>query len=161
MSTQQDPPAQDDAQVQDKDIEIARLKEMAARAQADLQNAKERLERDAAAMRSFAVAGLLTQLLPTLDNLQRAFDHLPEELVEHDWVKGVKAVEEHLMAELASAGLSKVTALGEVVDAEKHEVLQTGPGEQNRITEVFEEGYELNGKVLRPAKVKVGDGSNS
>ena len=48
--------------------------------------------------------------------------------------------------------------MGEDVDTQKHEVLQTGPGEEGKVVEVFEEGYSFNGKVLRPAKVKVGDG---
>jgi molecular chaperone GrpE len=135
------------------------LKELAARAQADLQNAKDRMEREARDIRQYALEGTIKKLLPTIDNLARAFSHLPEELAANDWVKGVQAVEKELMSMLKEAGLTTIKSVDETVDTNRHEVLQMGPGAQDVITEVFEQGYELNGKVLRPAKVKVGDGS--
>lgn len=139
--------------------EAARLKDIAGRAQADLQNAKDRLERERQDVSRFALAGAMTRLLPTLDNLQRAFQHLPEEIQGHDWVKGVAAIEQELIRQLTDLGLKKIEALGQTLDPTRHEALQTGPGEKDKILEVFEEGYECNGRVLRPAKVRVGDGS--
>lgn len=152
-----DKPAKDD-QLQQLIAERDAFKELAARAQADLQNAKGRMEKERSDTRRFAEVGLLAKLLPTIDNLQRAFAHLPDDLKDHEWVKGVQAVEAELMKELESVGLKKIDSLGQAVDPEKHEVLQAGPGKEGKITEVFEEGYELSGKVLRPAKVKVGSG---
>lgn len=137
------------------------LKDMAARAQADLQNAKERLHREAQDLRKFAIQSMLEKLLPVVDNFQRAFTHLPEELRDHDWVKGVQAVEQDFVRILAESGLAKIDAVGQAIDPVKHEVLQAGPGEKDTVIEVFEEGYVLNDKVLRPAKVKAGDGSDS
>jgi len=139
--------------------ELNRLKDLAARAQADLQNAKTRIEREAGETRKYATEGFIMKLLPTIDNFQRAFRHLPEELLSHDWVKGVASVEQQMMNELTAVGLQKMDCVGQAADPQKHEVLQAGPGEKDVITDVFEDGYELNGKVLRPAKVKVGDGS--
>jgi molecular chaperone GrpE len=135
------------------------MKDLAGRAQADLQNAKDRLASEAENMRKFATLSILSELLPIVDNLQRAFAHLPEELKDNDWVKGIEATEKDLMKKLSEAGIKKIESLGNPVDSEKHEVLQTGPGEKGEIIEVFEEGYECNGRILRPAKVKVGDGS--
>lgn len=135
------------------------LKELAARAQADLQNAKDRLEREAANSRIFAQERLITELLPCVDNFQRAFAHLPDDIAGHDWVKGVQAVETDLMSRLATAGLAKIDAVGKSVDPQVHEVLQAGPGETDVVLEIYEDGYTLHDKVLRPAKVKVGDGS--
>lgn len=135
------------------------LKELAARAQADLQNAKDRLEREAVEIRMYAKQGVIAELLPTVDNFQRAFAHLPEDLQDHDWVKGVQAIEQELMRKMFEAGLVKMECIGQQADPEHHEVLQAGPGNENEVTEVFEDGYLLGDKVLRPAKVKVGDGS--
>lgn len=135
------------------------LRELAARAQADLQNAKERMEREAREIRQYALEGTINKLLPTIDNFARAFAHLPEDLQNNEWVKGVQSVENDLMKMLSEAGLKKIESLGQPIDASRHEVLQMGPGAENTVTEVFEEGYELNGRVLRPAKVKAGDGS--
>lgn len=143
-------------QVQD----LQKFKDLAARAQADLQNAKSRIEREGADIRRFASEQLMLRILPTLDNFQRAFQHVPAELAVHEWVKGVAAVEQDLMRQMADAGLKRMQSLGEVSDPARHEVLTMGPGEEGKVTEVFEEGYELHGKVLRPAKVKVGSGQS-
>lgn len=137
-----------------------RLKELAARAQADLQNAKIRLNKEAGDSRRFAAEGLLQTLLPTVDNFQRAFAHLPEDLKDNDWIKGLQAIEQSFMKDLQATGLQKMDSKGKKADPAYHEVLQAGSGEDGIITEVFEEGYTLHDKVLRPAKVKVGDGSS-
>ncbi|KKW37300.1 MAG: Protein GrpE [Candidatus Peribacteria bacterium GW2011_GWC2_54_8] len=126
--------------------ELERLKEMAGRAQADLQNARERMRREAQEVRAFAL---------------EAFAHLPEELKNHDWVKGLQAMEQAFIKELSDVGLQQIASLGKPVNPAYHEVLQAGPGEKDVITEVFEEGYLLREKVLRPAKVKVGDGTEN
>lgn len=139
--------------------EVAKLKDMAARAQADLQNAKARVERDAGELRKFASEAMIMRILPTLDNFQRAFQQVPEELQKHEWVKGVSAIEADLMKQMSDAGLKRMQSMGAVVDPQRHEVLSMGPGEAEKVVEVFEEGYELHDKVLRPAKVKAGDGS--
>lgn len=138
------------------DAEVQRFKELAARAQADLQNAKARVEREREEMGKFASEGLLRALLPTIDNFQRAIRHIPADLAEHEWVKGMVATEQELVRRLGDAGLSKIDALGQLVDPHKHEVLLTGDGPANTVIEILEDGYELAGKVLRPAKVKVG-----
>jgi molecular chaperone GrpE len=137
------------------------LKELAARAQADLQNAKERLEREAQELRRFAAAGLLTDLLPVIDTFRRAFDHLPDDLQAHEWVNGIAAVEKEFMKRLTDLGLQPIQPLGQPVDPQRHEILQAGPGEKDIITAVYEDGYELHGRLLRPARVQVGDGSSA
>ncbi len=117
------------------------------------------MKREGDDMRKFAAEAFILRLLPTIDNFQRAFSHLPEDLADHEWVRGLQAVEKGFIDELVQVGLKKFESLGEIVDSERHDVLQAGPGEKDVITEVVEEGYELNGKIVRHAKVKVGDGS--
>lgn len=150
-------PAKTPSEAETLKKEVDRLKDIAGRAQADLQNAKDRLERERQDVAKFALEGTLKRLLPTIDNFQRAFQHLPEDLKGHDWVKGVAAIEQEFMKLVTEAGLKRIEALGQPLDPAKHEVLQAGLGEKGRVIEVFEEGYELNGKVLRPAKVRVGN----
>lgn len=141
--------------------ELQKYRDLAGRAQADLQNAKARAERESADIRMYAAESMLRRLLPTLDNFQRAFRHVPEELQGHEWVKGVAAIEQELMRTVTDAGLRRMESLGEIVDPYKHEVLTIGPGQEGIVTEVFEEGYLLQEKVLRPAKVRAGEGSPS
>lgn len=141
--------------------ELQKMKDLAARAQADLQNAKVRAEREATELRMFASESIIRKILPTLDNFQRAFQHVPDDLASHEWVKGVQAIESDLMKQVSDAGLKRMQSLGEIVDPQRHEVLSLGAGKADTVVEVFEEGYELNGKVIRPAKVKAGDGSEA
>lgn len=141
--------------------EADRWKDVAARAQADLQNAKARMEKDRGDMAKFASEAVLARLLPVLDNFQRAFAQIPAELAGNEWVKGVQSIEQDLMKQMTALGLVRMQSLGQTIDAQKHEALMTGPGEEGKILDVFEEGYELHGKVLRHAKVRVGDGTKA
>lgn len=147
------------ATIKQLEEQVLKLTDIAGRAQADLQNAKARLMRDQDDMRKFAGEMVIMKLLPVIDHLQRAFQHLPEELKQHEWVKGIVAIEQDLLRHFADLGLKRMSSLGESVDPNKHEVLLTGPGEEGNVIDVVEEGYELHGKVLRPAKVKAGQGS--
>src|SRR3989344_6105854 len=113
--------------------ELSKLKEIAARAQADLQNSKDRLQREAEAFRRYAAEGVLKRLLPTIDNFQRALKHVPAQLKEHEWVKGVIAMEQELLRQLQDAGLKQMESLGVSVDPIKHEVLMTGLGEEGKV----------------------------
>ncbi len=136
--------------------QVVRLTDLAARAQADLQNAKARMQKDGDDIRKYATEIVIKKLLPVIDNFQRGFSHLPKELEGNDWVKGITAIEQTLMRELGEMGLRRMESKGQQVDTARHEVLTVGEGKEGEIVEVFEEGYELNGKVIRPAKVKVG-----
>ncbi|TSC58287.1 MAG: molecular chaperone GrpE [Candidatus Peregrinibacteria bacterium Greene0416_19] len=160
------PPAPADGRVNAREAELTELKQqlakltdLAARSQADLQNAKARMEKDGGDMRRFATQAVLLRLLPVIDHFQRAFQHLPEDLKTHEWVKGVSAIEQDLMKVMTDLGLKRFDALGQPVDTARHDVVTVGPGKEGEILEVFEDGYELNGRVIRVAKVRVGDGN--
>lgn len=150
------PPVSDE--VKGLQEELRKLRDIAARAQADLQNAKIRMEKEAVELRVFAMQGLIERLLPTIDNFQRSFEHLPEELTDHDWVKGLRATEQQMMADLKIVGLERIEALGKPIDPMLHEVVSTGQGSVDTVVTVLENGYALNGKIIRPAKVLVGNG---
>jgi molecular chaperone GrpE len=152
-------PVGDDAHLAALRADLEKWKDLAGRAQADLQNAKARIEREAADMRRFAAEQVIKRLLPTLDNFQRAFQHVPDALKGDEWVKGVTAIEQDLLKQLADAGLKRMQSLGEVADSARHEILAVAPGDEGKVVEVLEEGYEMHGRVIRPAKVKVGGGS--
>lgn len=135
------------------------MKDIAGRAQADLQNAKQRLEREATDLRAYASEGVIRRILPTLDNFQRAFSTIPTDIAGHEWVKGLTAIEQDLLRQVFDMGLERMQSLGAPVDPAVHEVITVGPGEEGEVVEVFEEGYTLNGKVIRPAKVRAGAGN--
>lgn len=139
--------------------QLKKASEVASRSQAELQNVKIRLEREAGDIRKYASEAVLLKLLPTIDNLQRALKSLPKALENDAWVKGIVALEQHFLKEVGEMGLKRFESEGKIIDADRHEVLLQVPGKANTVAEVIEDGYELYGKVIRPAKVKAGDGS--
>lgn len=146
-------------ELEDLRAQVLRLTEIAGRAQADLQNAKTRMEKDGHELGRAALESVMKKLLPVFDHLQRASQHLPKELVGNEWAKGVLSIEQELLRIAKDMGLQKMEARGMPVDTAKHEVLTIGPGKEGEIIDVLEDGYELLGRVVRPAKVRVGDGS--
>ena len=143
-------------QVADLTEQLKRFQEAASRAQAELQNVKLRLTREAGEMRTFAAEGVLSKLLPTIDNFQRAVRHLPAEIANNEWVKGMVATEQVFLKQIGELGLKRFESLDQPVDPARHEVLMAGPGKAGTVIDVLEDGYELHGKMIRPAKVKVG-----
>ncbi len=137
----------------------AELKEALARAMADLQNYKRRSEEEKVGFLKFAYSKLLSSLLPVFDNLGRSVSHLPDELKENEWAKGVIHINSDLLKTLESLGIKKMETIGQKLDPNKHEALMAGPGEKDTIVEEFEPGYTMGEEVIKAAKVKVGDGS--
>jgi molecular chaperone GrpE len=123
-----------------------------------LQNAKVRSQKEGENIRRFALQSFLLTLLPTIDHFTRSLSHLPKDLEDHEWVKGILAIEKELSRTLESVGLQKIDALGKSIDPDVHEVLLTAPGNEGEVVEIVEDGFLLHGSVLRPAKVKAGSG---
>ncbi|HAU40157.1 MAG: co-chaperone GrpE, molecular chaperone GrpE [Candidatus Peregrinibacteria bacterium GW2011_GWF2_43_17] len=148
------------------DIELEKLKaehvallETAKRTAADLQNYKRRIEEERSDLKIYANTELLRAVFPVIDNLKRAFDHLPADIQDHEWVKGISSIEKQLLETLTSLGLEPIKTIGEKFNPELHEAVMQGPGEKDQITQEFEKGFSFKGRALKPAKVKVGDGT--
>ena len=147
---------QDEHHVAALQDQITKLTEVAARAQADVQNMKARHERDRDEITQFASSKILLTFLPLFDDLLRLRLHVD---VGSSLSEGVEQLIKKLDQLCEEVGLQRIESLGKPFHPEHHEVLTAGSGEKNIVLEVFEEGYLLHGKVLRVAKVQVGDGS--
>ncbi|KKT76566.1 MAG: Protein GrpE [Candidatus Peregrinibacteria bacterium GW2011_GWA2_44_7] len=140
--------------------ELDEMTEMAKRAVADLQNFKRRTDEEKSGLIVFANLTFLQAIFPVIDNFQRAFQHIPQELTEKEWIKGIFAIEKQFMDTLKTLGFEEIGCEpGTPFDANFHEVVMQAPGEKDMILECFEKGYQFKDKVIRPAKIKVGDGS--
>jgi molecular chaperone GrpE len=128
------------------------------RAQADFINYKRRTEQERADFNSFANANLLLSLLPALDDLERALSAVPDDISESEWVEGIRLVERKFNTILEGQGVTPMTSLGEAFDPNFHEAMRQDKGPEGIILEEFQKGYLLGDKVLRPAKVVVGNG---
>jgi molecular chaperone GrpE len=115
--------------------------DLAQRTQADFVNYKRRAERERADEAQAARAELLVQLLPTLDDLERALSQIPEDLPQHSWLEGMPP--------------------GEPFDPRLHEAVayEPRPGyEEGQIATVVRPGYRLGERIIRPAQVTVARG---
>lgn len=149
------------AELEEAQKKAQNFEDIAKRAQADLQNFRRRSEQEKADFVRFAKMEFILQLLPIVDNFARAAEHTPEDLKTHDWVKGISAIEKQFEGMIAALGLEKIKTVGEKFNPHFHEAVAEGQGEKDTVIEELEKGYILNDKVVRPAKVKVGNGKIS
>jgi molecular chaperone GrpE len=129
---------------------------LAQRAQADFENYRKRAAKEAAAAGERAKSGLVRELLPVVDNLERALASAEES--EQHLAEGVRLVHSELIAVLERNGVEQFDPSGERFDPSEHEALsmraQDG-SESGLVLDVVEKGYRANGTVLRPARVVV------
>ena len=145
-----------------KTKEVQSLQDRLLRAHAELENVKKRAAREKAEFLKFATEGLLLEFLPVLDNLERAIASARSEMVSTPLLEGVEMTARLFLSVLEKAGVKPIEALGRPFDPAVHEaVAQTdGPPEEvNRVVDVIQKGYLLEGRVLRPAMVRVSRGA--
>jgi molecular chaperone GrpE len=128
------------------------------RSQADFINYKRRSEQERLEFNKYANANLLLSLLPVLDDLDRALASIPPKFDGHDWVKGVKLVERKFKSSLEAQGVKPMLTLGMAFDPNFHEAIKQDKGPEGTVVQEFQKGYTLNDKLLRAAKVVVGNG---
>jgi molecular chaperone GrpE len=128
------------------------------RAQADFINYKRRVEQEREEVSKFANVIFMLNLLPILDDLERAFASVPPRLTKLGWVDGIRLIERKLRASLEAQGLSEIKALGEPFDPHLHEAVRQEKGIEGIVIEEVRKGYKLHDRVVRPAMVVVGNG---
>jgi molecular chaperone GrpE len=128
---------------------------LAQRTQADFENYRKRVARDAAAAGERGVAKLAKELLPALDNLDRALDAAAQ---DDPLLDGVRLVRGELSSGLARVGIESFGAAGDTFDPVEHEAVAQQPvegAESGSVVEVYQAGYRLGASVIRPARVLV------
>ena len=123
------------------------------RALADYANLEKRIDKEKEVFVSFSNAQLLQSLLPVLDDLERAGQHLKDQ--------GLSLAISKFKEVLQKENLEEIKAQGEEFNPELMEAIEIVKGPKNRVVEVVNKGYLLNNKVLRVAKVKVGNGEKT
>ena len=130
---------------------------MAQRTQADFENYKKRVARDAAVAADRGMAKLAKELLPALDHLELAL-RAAEEHGGGDFTKGIRQIQDELVGALGRVGIQPYSPKGEPFDPAEHEAMASHPvegAESGTVAEVYQQGYRINGVVLRPARVVV------
>ncbi len=145
-----------------KDSEIEALKaeleaksDLLARTAAEFDNFKKRTEREKSGVAEFAKAGIIKQLLPILDNIDRASAADKESA---DYIKGIELIVKQFEALAGNLNIEEVAAVGDSFDPNLHEAVMHIEDEafgENVIADVLQKGYKLGDTVIRPAMVKV------
>ncbi|MBR5134512.1 MAG: nucleotide exchange factor GrpE [Clostridia bacterium] len=142
------------AEVEKLEEQLAQTQEQYTRMLAEYANYKRRTEQEKEGIGQFAKSEILRQLLPSLDNLERAVN-APD---GPDYRKGVDMIIGKLQEELQKLGLEEIAAKGEPFDPEVHHAVMREDAdgvEPDTVTEVFQKGYKFGDRVIRPAMVKV------
>ncbi len=135
--------------------ELVNLEAQLKRALADYRNLERRVQDDATHFAHHSRAELVMKLLPVLDSLDQATSGISETEAQSGWFQGVVMAVKQLRQVLAEEGLQEVDTLGQF-DPNLHEAIDLKEGENDKILDVAQRGYALNGKVIRPARVVVG-----
>ena len=128
------------------------------RCQADLANYRKRAEQEKAEIIEFANSALICNMLPVIDDFERAFASVPAEINESNWTEGIRLIYNKLRAILEAQGLTGIEARGEPFDPRLHEAVMQQEGEEGLIVQETQKGYKFKDKVVRPSLVIVGQG---
>jgi molecular chaperone GrpE len=135
--------------------EAAKYLELAKRTQADFENYRKRMARENAAAADRGAARLAKELLPALDHLELA---LKAAEGHEEVIKGFALVRDELLAALGKSGIQAFSPAGEPFDPNEHEAMAQQPSddaESGTVLEVYQQGFRINGQILRPARVVV------
>ncbi len=138
--------------------DLESMKDQLLRKAADFDNAKKRLEKDKEDYYKFATEKLIQELLPVLDNLNRAIEQAEKADPDDAILKGIHLIEKHVFDILKKYGLTRIEALDQPFSTQFHDAIgevEVKDKAEGTVVEEFEAGYLLHGKVLRPSRVKI------
>lgn len=144
---------------QDNELQkqVAQLTEALQRERADAVNLRRRHDEEMANLRVRVKAAVVQDLLPIIDNFERALKHVPEDLAGNDYVKGVQGVVKQFEKTLGDLGVERIKTVGEPFNPELHEAVsaEEGDGDTEVVSEELQAGYKLGNDVIRHAMVRV------
>ncbi len=128
------------------------------RMQADFENYKRRIAREREELYYSSLEGIVKELLPVIDNMERALAAFKADNLDNKYIDGVDMISKQLLNTLQKNGLKEIEAQDKDFDPNVHHAVMQTEGEddeENKIKEVFQKGYTLGSKVIRPSLVKV------
>lgn len=136
---------------------VKELTEALQRERADVTNIRRRHDQQMSGLRDIAKASVVRDLLPAIDNLERGLKHVPKDIQDHEYVKGIQGVVKQFEKTLQNIGVERVKTVGEEFNPKYHEAISMEDGEGSRevVSEELQSGYKLGDEVIRHAMVKV------
>lgn len=140
------------------EAQVAELTAALQRERADAVNQRRRSDEQLAGLRTTIKAAVIAELLPVIDNFERALKHVPKELETNDYVKGVQGIVRQFERTLEAMGVQRIVTVGAPFDPHVHEAvsMEEGDGATEVVTEELQPGYKVGDDVIRHAMVRVG-----
>ncbi len=137
--------------------QIDMLTEALQRERADATNIRRRHDEQVAGMRSMIKVNVVRDLLPVVDNFERALKHVPKELENNEYIKGVQGVVKQFEKTLADIGVERIATIDQPFDPRYHEAIamEEGDGATEVVSEELQAGYKIGDEIIRHAMVKV------
>jgi molecular chaperone GrpE len=137
--------------------QVQELTDALQRERADADNIRRRHEEQIVGLKDMVKANVVRELLPVIDNFDRALKHVPKELVNNNYVKGVSGVVKQFEKTLGDMGVERIKTIGEIFDPHLHEAvhMEDGDGRDEIVCEELQSGYKLGDEIIRHAMVKV------
>lgn len=148
--------------LKDKDIkqledQIIELTAALQRERADATNIRRRTDEEKTKLAGYYKASVVSSFLPVIDNFERSLKHIPEDLKDNSYIKGMQGIVRQFEETLASLGVKKIETLDKEFDPLLHEAVAVDgeEGDKEMISEELQSGYQLDNEVMRPAMVKI------
>lgn len=137
--------------------QLAALTEALQRERADATNLRRQHEEQIASLRTVVKTNLVRDLLPVIDNFERALKHVPADLADNDYVKGIQSIVKQFEKTLGGLGVERIPTVGHAFDPRYHEAvaMEEGEGGQEIVSEELQAGYRIGDDVIRHAMVRV------
>lgn len=137
--------------------ENAALTDALQRERADAVNIRRRHDEQLASLKTTLKASVVSDLLPVIDNFERALGHVPADLKGNDYVSGVQSVVKQFEKTLSDMGVERIKTVGEPFDPHLHEAvsMEEGDGKEEIVSEELQSGYKMGDSVIRHAMVRV------
>ncbi|MBN1691840.1 MAG: nucleotide exchange factor GrpE [Dehalococcoidia bacterium] len=133
----------------------------AQRERADYQNLKKRTEQEKQEYQAWSNAEMVKQLLPVIDDMERAFNMVDPKFKDSTWVEGFRIIQRNLQDILRTHGCTAIECVGQAFDPSFHEAIAYEDGDEGIIVSEHRKGYTIKDKVLRASQVTVGKGNNT
>lgn len=144
-------------QIAELQQQVADLTNALQRERADVTNIRHRHDEQLAGLKSMTKVSVVRDLLPVVDNFERALKHVPKDLEGNDFIKGVQGIVKQFEKTLNDIGVERIKTKGEEFDPKYHEAvaMEEGDGHKEIVSEELQAGYKLGDDVIRHAMVKV------
>ncbi len=131
------------------------------RAQADYHNLEKEYAQRMSKMADYAAAEMIAKFMPVIDNFELALEHIPDEIKDSEWAKGLFQVQKERDDLLAVLGIKRIESVGKQFDPHQHEAISHEPSDlaEGKIIKEVQIGYKMKDRLIRPARVIVSKGN--